>query len=263
MSEEGNVSTGAEQGGETTWYSGFDQETVGWLENKGISKLDQPAAIESLVKGFRGAEKYIGVPKDQLLRLPDFNKADKVELDAFYTKLGRPVEPNGYEIKSDNPEFANFAAAMFHEAGLTKSQTDIVVSKWDEYIKQTQGSMTEKAQFESAAKKEMLQKEWGAAYEKNLQVAKITAHKLGIQEAQIDGLEAVLGFDGVMKLMVQLGQGEDSFVSGDAPNGPLTPTQAQSKIKQLQEDKIWVRKYIDGNVDAREEMERLMRMAYP
>jgi hypothetical protein len=261
MSEEGAGPVAGEA--ESNWYSGFDQETVGWLENKGISKLDQPAAMESLVKGFRGAEKYIGVPKEQLLRLPDFNKADKVELDAFYTKLGRPDDPKGYEITSDNPDFADFAATMFHEAGLTKAQTDKVVAKWDEYVTKTNGGMTEQAQLNSAAQKENLHKEWGAAYEKNLQIAKITANKLGIQESQIDGMESVLGFDGVMKLMVQLGQGEDSFVSGDSPNGPMTPTQAQAKIKQLQEDKAWTMKYLKGNTDAREEMDRLMRMAHP
>ena len=247
----------------TSWYSGLDTETVGWLDNKGITKLDHGEATAQLVKGYRSAEKYIGVPKEQLLRMPDFDKADKVELDAFFTKLGRPNEPKGYDIKSDNADFASFAENTFHEAGLTAKQAKLIEAKWNEHV---QGAMTARSETEQQAvaqQAEALKKEWGAAHDQNIQLAKVTSGKLGLSEAQVDAMEKALGFDGVMKLILQIGQGEDSFVGGSTPSGPLTPGQAQARITALKGDKDWSLKYLNGNADATAEMDRLMKMAYP
>lgn len=126
--------------------------------------------------------------------------------------------------------------------------------------------MTARSETEQQAvaqQAEALKKEWGMAHDQNIQLAKVTAGKLGLSETQVDAMEKALGFDGVMKLILQLGQGEDSFVGGSTPSGPLTPGQAQARITALKGDEEWSLKYLNGNADAMAEMDRLMKMAYP
>lgn len=254
----------------STWYSGFDPDTSGWLENRGLTKLDEKAALPELVKGFRNAEKYIGTPAEKLLRLPDFDKADKMELDQFYSKLGRPADAKDYNLQvpeGQSREFADFAQNMFHEAGLSPRQAEKITAKWNEHVNGILGG--EEANKQQALKDQdaSLRSEWGYAYDKNLSIAKNAAQSIGLTPEKVDALESALGFDGVMKLMAEIGGkiGEAGYVTGDSPTatGPMTPNQAVAKLATLRDDKEWVSKYMNGNAEARAEMDRLMKMAYP
>lgn len=263
----GAVETSTEQ----PWYSGYDEDTQGWMENRGLTKLDQAAALESAVKGFRNAEKYVGTPHEKLLTVPDFDKADKAELDQFYTKLGRPADAESYELQvpeGQSADFADFAKTMFHEAGLTDRQARVINERWNDYVAGQGESAAEKYKEDLANQDAALHKEWGEAYDDQIDKAKSAAREFGLQENQIDAMEKALGFDGLMKFMANIGAklGEDTFVTGNSGgdfNGKLTPAGAQARIKQLQGDKDWSAKYIAGNVEARAEMERLMKAAYP
>jgi len=255
-----------------SWYAGFDEDTQGWMENRGLTKLDPTAALENAVKGFRNAEKYVGTPHEKLLTLPDFDKADKVELDQFYTKLGRPSDANGYELQvpeGQPTEFADFAKTMFHEAGLTDRQAKVINEKWNDYVAGQGESQVEQYQENLKQQDAALRKEWGEAYDDQIDKAKSAAREFGLQENQIDAMEKALGFDGLMKFMSNIGSklGEDTFITGGNSNGDfngkLTPAGAQARIKQLQGDKDWSSKYIAGNIEARAEMEKLMKAAYP
>ena len=254
-----------------TWHSGFDTETAGWLENRGLTKLDEKAAIPELVKGFRNAEKFIGAPADKLLRLPDFDKADKVELDQFYNKLGRPQDPKDYNIKVPEgvpTEFSDWAKGMFHEAGVNSRQAEQITAKWNEYVSGAEGQSKEAQQQQVKDQEASLKHEWGDAYDKQMSIAKNAATSIGMTSEKVDKLQTALGYDGVMKMMADIGAkiGESGFVSGDSStsfNGALTPAQAVSKISVLQGDKDWTAKYLAGNAEARAEMTRLQAMAYP
>lgn len=253
----------------TTWFGGFDTETFGWLENRGLTKLDEKAVIPELVKGFRNAEKHIGTPAEKLIRVPDWDKADKVELDQIYTKLGRPVDAKDYNLQvpeGQGREFAEWAQGIFHEAGLSSRQAAAVTAKWNEYV---QGMVQGDSEAKAAKLKDQeasLRNEWGQAYDKYDSVAANAINSLGLKDEQLAAIRDSLGFDGAMKMFASIGEkiGEASFVSGDSrTNGPMTPNQAVSKMEQLKQDKEWVAKYIAGNAEARAEMERLMKMAYP
>jgi hypothetical protein len=254
-----------------SWHSGFDQETVGWLDARGLTKLSEKEALPALVKGFRDTQKFVGAPADKLLRLPDFDKADKVELDQFYNKLGRPAESKGYDIPIPDgvdSSFADAAKAKFHELGLTSKQGK-ALAEWNnqfgaELSVQQQGAQQQQAKDQEAS----LKHEWGEAYDKQMSIAKNAATSMGFTPEKVDALQSALGYDGVMKMMASIGEklGESGFVSGDSStsfNGALTPAQAVSKISVLQGDKDWTAKYLAGNAEARAEMTRLQAMAYP
>ena len=252
-----------------SWYGSFDGETQGWLENRGLTKLDGNAALPELVKGFRNAEKFVGAPADKLIRVPDWDKADRVELDQGYTKLGRPADAKGYNIPVPDgspTEMAEWAKSVFHEAGLSQRQAAAISAKWNELGASVSQQNVQAQQQAIKDQETKLQLEWGHAYDKNDAIAARAIDALGLQREQLSALTRSLGFDGAMKMFASIGEklGESEFVSGDnSSNSPVTPNQAQSRINQLQQDKDWVNKYIAGNVEARSEMERLMKMAYP
>lgn len=266
----GAAPVAAPEAGNSTWYGGFDQETSGWLENRGLTKLDEKAAIPELVKGFRNAEKYIGTPAERLVRVPDWDKADKTELDQVYAKLGRPNDPKEYNLQvpeGQSRDFAEWAQGIFHEAGLSNRQAASITSKWNEYVQGMvdgeQGSKQQALKDQEAS----LRNEWGSAYDKYDAVAANAIESLGLKDNQLAALRESLGFDGAMKMLANIGEkmGEASYHTGESRggNGPMTPAQAVSKLAQLQGDKEWTAKYLAGNVEARNEMDRLMKMAYP
>jgi hypothetical protein len=254
-----------------SWHSGFDQETVGWLDNRGLTKLDEKSALPELVKGFRNAEKYIGTPAEKLLKLPDWDKADKVELDQFFGKLGRPAESKDYNInvpEGTPRDFADWAQGIFHEAGLNPRQANAITDKWNEYMGSMNNVQTEQQQQATKDQEASLRHDWGNAYDKQLSIAKNAAASIGLTPEKVDALQSALGYDGVMKMMADIGGkiGEAGFVGGDSGsnfNGVLTPSQAVARLANLQSDKEWVGKYMNGNMEAKAEMTRLMKMAYP
>lgn len=267
----GDGGVAGQQATSTEWFSSFDEDTRGWMDNKGLTKLDQTAALESAVKGFRSAEKYVGVPHDKLLRVPDWDKAEAVELDQFYGKLGRPDAPDKYDLKmpdGGDPGLTEFTKSLFHEAGLTDRQARLVYDKWNEHMGKLQATELENYQVSVAQQDASLRKEWGQAYDQQIDSAKSAARALGLNNNQIDAMEATLGFDGLMKMMSNIGGkiGEDRFVTGNEGGsfeGKMTPASAKARITQLQGDKDWTTKYLAGNIQAKAEMERLMQMAYP
>lgn len=263
----GAVAAPAAPAPQTSWYEGFDQDTVAWLDNRGVTKLGEKEALKNLTEGFRNAQKFIGAPPDKLLRMPDFEKADKAELDQFYTKLGRPADPSGYEIELPEGSPTDFAESFkktAHELGLTQAQAKALVN-WNNEQGQQMTQAQLQAYQESVQRDEMtLKAEWGVAYDQQIAAAQRAAHGLGLNAEQIDAMEKSMGFSNLMKMMSKIGSklGEDKFVGSESQTSSiLTPSAAKEKIAQLTNDKEWVKKYLNGNVEARAEMDRLQRLS--
>lgn len=241
------------------WTTGLNDDLKGYVQNKGFK--DPGMALES----YRNLEKLLGAPKERLLRLPE--KDDAPEWGEVYGRLGRPEKAEDYKIQGD-PDFVKWAQGTFHESGLSAKQAQALTEKYNKYVEglqtQQQQNYEAKIQQEDAA----LKKEWGAAFDQNVNLAKSAAKTLGISGEQIDALEKAMGFAGVMKFMHGLGAkvGEDAFVSGGNKSsgfGALTPEAAMNRLTALKNDPTFVSKYIAGDAQARAEMEKLHRYAYP
>lgn len=255
----------ANSGGAPDWLSGFTDEGKGYVQNKGWKTPVE--AIES----YKSLEKFHGVPPEQLVKLP---KDDNPEAwNEVFKKIGRPENADGYKLampeKSD-PEFAKWAKSAFHESGLTTKQAEKLASKWNEHVNGTLKSMSEQKAAQVTQESDGLKKEWGAAYDQNVNVAKRAAASFGIDAATIDKLEDAMGYAGVIKFMHGLGAktGEASFVTGDSRQtgfqggGALTPGQAKARITELRSDPGFVAKYVANDASAKAEMQRLHEFAY-
>jgi hypothetical protein len=120
------------------------------------------------------------------------------------------------------------------------------LKEWNDNVgKEMQAGLENDAKIEFAKQESALKLEWGAAYEKNLGTGKEAVAKLGLSKDQVDAMQMALGYDGVLKLMAQVGAGlgEGQFVTGDKGraggdrSNVMTPEQAKTELKRLQSDK--------------------------
>lgn len=217
---------------------------------------------ESVVLGYKNLEKLAGVPADMLIKLPN-EDAEAEAWNPVYDQLGRPATAEDYGLTGDavSPE-------LLHELGLNTKQAKALEEKLVAQKAEADAAAVAEYETNTSLDAQKLQKEWGAAHDKNMQLAKQVSGAIGLTAPQIDSLEKELGFAGVMKMLVNIGSkfGEDSFVDsggGDTSGITMDPAVAQAKIAELRADKGWSKKYLDGDVKARKEMENLHKMAYP
>lgn len=247
------------------WTTGFSDEVKGYVQNKGFK--DTPSVIDS----YRNLEKLMGVPQERLLKLPE--KDDDPTWGSIYDRLGRPKEAKDYqlEIPAENGDekFSEAAKGWFHELGLTKKQGETLTKKWNEFA--SGGVNAQKEAMASMVKEQdtNLRKEWGAAYEKNMDISSSVMNKFGISNEMGAKIGAALPPDLRVQLVkafaqVGTGLGEDNFVRGNgAPGGSMTPAQAMDKIAALKGDNDFISRYVSGGVKEQAEMVRLLNLAHP
>lgn len=248
-----------------TWLGDADEVTVGYVQNKGWTEPKQ------VLEGYRNLEKLLGADKAGNAVVMPKPDAQQAELDAFYNRLGRPSDAAGYKIavpEGGNADFAKAAAGKFHELGLTSKQGEALSAWWNESAgAQTAATQAAKAsafQADDAA----LKTAWGAAYQQNLTAAQTAVRGLGLDNATIDKLADAMGHKATMEFFQKIGSkvGESDFVTGDKLENfgsALTPGQAKAKISDLMRDKNFTARYLSRDADAKAEMERLHKFAYP
>lgn len=223
MSDE-NINSGAGDAGVQTapWYNGADPDTVGFIQNKG---WDNPLKA---IEAYRGLEKHIGVPADQLLKLPSAD--DAAAWDGLYKKLGKPESADKYgEVKA--PEGVNLDMDrikhfdnVFYNANLTAAQRKAVVDAVIEYEKNFTENYTKDLQMEKQRQVEALNKEWGAKAPERLELAKRLIRS-GVPEGMdkdqfLTAMEDAVGPMAFAKFFANLADkmGEDKF-HDDAQSG--------------------------------------------
>ncbi len=242
------------------WYDGIeDGDLKGYVQNKGWKD-----PVE-LANGYRNLEKLLGGEK---IPMPK-GVEDKEGWSRVYDALGRPKSADDYGIQvpdGGSPEFAKAAAGKFHELGLSKGQADALTA-W--YNEQAQAQMGAGQQAQAAKVEQDLQglkSEWGGAYEENIELGRRAAREFGLDADRLTALENALGTGEMLKFMSKIGRGltEHTFEGGRTATGfGMTPEAAKQRITQLREDRDFTSKYLSGNADARSEMERLMKLAFP
>jgi len=237
---------GANSQGGLAWLQGASTEEIAFAQSKGWDK-ETTAPADQIFRSYHNLQKLFGADKAGNTVVLPGEGADETTVNQFYNRLGRPENMDGYTPK----EFAGLDDAQFkslretaHKAGITDKQFE-ALTKWNEQLgTQIQSDLENNVKMQQAEEEANLKKEWGAAYDKNLQLAKEATAKLGLTQDQVNAMQIGLGFDGVLKLMTQLGAGigEGKFVSSDNGRGAgadntMTPEQAKTELTRLSSDK--------------------------
>lgn len=245
------------------WLPEASAEDADYIRAKGWDKSANPA--KDILSSYRNLEKVWGADKaGSTIMIPNEN-SDPKTWDAVYGKLGRPESADKYSVdkfSGMSEDAAKDLKAKAHELGLSDKQLK-GIHEWNEA---TAGSITKametEAVAEATAQRAALQKEWGAAYDQNLQQASEAVKKMGWTQEQIDAMQLGLGFDGVLKLAHAIGKatGEGTFIVGDG-NGRsnerdnvMTPEQAKKELNRLGSDKEFQQAWLDKSHPRHTEM---------
>jgi hypothetical protein len=247
------------------WTTGFPDEIRGVIQTKGWKNPGDVISSYSNLERLLGADKAgrgVVLPKDD---------APADEWAQFYQRLGRPESVDGYKLplpEGDTGAFAKTASQWFHEAGLTTKQAETLAAKWNEYAGGTM--QQQQAQFEQQAALDLqdLQKTWGDKFDANAELARRARREAGLTDDEGLAIERALGLKKAAEVFAFLGkQFAEAPMKGGEGSGRgsfgATPEDAKARIAALKGDKEWTARYLNGDVDARAEFERLHKIAFP
>ena len=248
----------------TVWHDGIEAETLGFWQNKGLDVTDPKKLASELTKQYRSAEKFIGVPPDQVVKLPKAD-APAEDLRAFYERLGAPKEAKDYDLSAvKDTTIADALRATAHETGLSKTAASAVAATVAKALESKQTTQSTLDTAKLAEQKESLVKNWGDKFAFNQLQAMEGARKLGIAPQAVAALEGVIGYDQVMEAMRKIGANtrEDTFIERGLGNaGEVTTREgAVSRKAELMADPAWAKRYLDGGQVEAREMTRLLQM---
>ena len=251
-----------------SWADSFDSDTKGWVAGMGLDKLPPDQALAKVLPMYRGAEQKLGVPADQVLKIPG-KDAKPEDWRPVWQKLGAPEKPEDYGIQApegDSGEFLKTATSWFHELGVPKSMAAGLATKWNEYVAQTQtaseGQWNQRFETEVAE----LKGEWKGDFDKNKDLANRVMRTGGWSAEQLQAMEQALGPKAFLSGFAKFGSmvGEHRFVGGEGQKSfSMSAEAARARIADLQKDTAWQTKYLSGDADAKADFTRLNQIAYP
>lgn len=259
------------------WYApeGLDPNTSSQLGE--LVKAKGWKGPADALLSYQNLEKVFGADKAGRTILAPKSDDDAEGWTAVYNRLGRPESPDKYELpvpEGDDGSFAQAAAPVLHELGLTAKQAKGLAEWWNEASSKRIEMESESFANRSEAEYKELQREWGSAAAQNEELAKRAVLKFskeaGIDETTFDAMERAIGTGKLMKLFHSIGAqfAEADFIASDAPSSnAMTPQQAKNKIAGMFADQEFMSRYLNQDERVRqgaiEEMMRLNRMATP
>jgi hypothetical protein len=246
------------------WHDGVDSETIGHWDNKGWKKDDPKEIAIAATKQAREAERFFGVPPDQILKLP---KADAKpdEIAAFYQRLGAPKESKEYDfsaVKLNGQPLDEALTSALREAMaqafVPKDRAPAIATAVAKALDDKAAADTTIRTAKLAEEKATLAKNWGVTPDKlettlNMLQARQGAQRLGITPEAVAALENQIGYAALMDAMRKIGAktGEDTFVEGGGGSGPTTTRDgAVAKLATLENDKAWGKRLAAGDAAA-------------
>lgn len=242
------------------WLPGADEATIGFVQNKGWR------GAADVLAGYRNLETFVGAERAGRAVVLPTDANDTKGWDAVYEKLGRPTNPDGYQLpvpEGVDPGFSKAAAAQFHALGLPKEAGQKLTAWWNaESTKQAQAEAAAEA-AQLAADNRELDTDWGSERPMRTELARRAMVQLGMKPESVDSLEKVAGYAGVMKALAKAGDlmREHGLVDVGAPGSfATTPEGARAKRAELMADKDFAAKAMDPTSSQWKQLQELDRV---
>ena len=254
-SEAGSYESGAETASPSSIISGgdynapnlhFDPQNLpdGLAHEPSLQNFD---SVDKLAKSYTHLVKKMGVPAEQLLRLPEAGES----MDDVYNALGRPETHENYDMGDYAPESTEDFRQLAHQIGLNNDQANVL---FDAYVNAMAGQQEhEQSAFEQfeVENTQALQKEWGGAFDKNVELARRAFMNFATPEAVEIMEQTGLGnHPEILKVFSRIGEllQEDSVLPGSSTPvlGGMNPAQAQETFNNKMADPEFRNAYLDG-----------------
>ncbi|MDN7454835.1 hypothetical protein [Burkholderia cenocepacia] len=150
------------------------------------------------------------------------------ELEA---KHAAPASIEDYQL--GDGDFAKTAATWFHEAGIPADAAKALAAKWNGYVGE-QNTAAEAARLaKGEAELTTLKGEWGADYDKNVELGRQAMRKFGVSGSVIDKLAGATGDAATIKVFSQIGASlsEGALNPGGAGGSGAALTEEQRAAK--------------------------------
>jgi len=220
-----------------------DESTPDWHSTlpedlrRPAEKFASPADV---VRSYAALERRLG----RSVTIPG-DDATPAEIEAFYTRLGRPPTPDGYRIAmpagaspSSQPDpvaearLAGFLAAV-HAAGAPQATVQAAVDWYRQESAEVAAEAARRTQAARAEADAALRREWGAGYDRRFGLARRALRHFGGPDLAATLDRTGLGNDPAwVRAFARIGEAmaEDALVSGD-PVGAAAG--AQSRIDAI------------------------------
>jgi len=189
--------------------------------------------LSGMAKMLVSAESMVGADK---VVIPA-EGASEEDMNAYYTKLGRPEKAENYELKPPeglaygDDDLVGFRNAA-HKAGLSAAQVTALFD-WHGGLSVEKVKAADLQGKETLVASELaLKKEWGSAYDQNFALA-TKAVRTFTDEESVEALEKGLGNDPAMiKMMHKVGAAiSEEKLKGNAPI--YTPGENKDAINKI------------------------------
>lgn len=253
----------------TPWYGTPDTETLGYLQTRGLDKMTPDKAALAAIQSHREAEKFLGVPADQLVRLPK-DASDTVGWNNIRAKLGAPADAKEYDYSTVKyadgsplkPEEVESMRAIAAELHLPKNDAAMLAQKLVALSEKSREGSAALAAGALAQEQDKLNKNWGHNKAANTVVAENAMKAMGVTEEQIEATKGMIGYAATMEMFRNIGVriGEDKFITTPGNTGQgavMTRDAANYRLAQLQNDTVWFNKYLNGDALAVKEFNDL------
>jgi len=222
-----------ESSGNQDWREALSEELRAEPTLANINDLE--SAAKTLVHQQKMLGARIPLPKNE------------EEMNELYGKLGRPETPDGYEISAPQgfeqyytDDSINAFKETGHKLGLTPQQMQGLVEWQQQAIQSSVEADVMRGEAMGVETEEMLRKEFGANYEKNLTAAQRALRVYGNETLQQKLADPRYGNDpDLIRLLANAGKDitEDSAQGTTNNSLVMSPLDAKMKIDQINANK--------------------------
>jgi hypothetical protein len=220
------------------WSEGLADPIKAHITNRGHDKEDASTAAAKLAEAHFHAQKLVGVPPEQIVRLPK-DGADPAYLDAYkrMAAIGAPKDAEGYTFEGVPEATATQVRALAVKLGLPAHVASELAAGM--VADQTTATARATAEKEAAvgAMQASLRAAWGSNYDVNLFKTTKVAETLGWDKGTIDAMQGLVGGDKLLNAMLGLANkmGEAEILRGGSgiTQGSLSRDQALARKAEI------------------------------
>lgn len=253
------------------WHGGkVDADTLGFWSNKGYDVTDPVKLSTELTKQYREAEKFVGAPASQLLKLPK-DLGDEAGWNAVYQRLGAPADAKDYDFSTvknaagQAPDAAllDTIRATAASLRLPKDKAPDLAAAVVKHLDSVAAERTAANAAKLTAERAALDASWGTNKDLNRLTAMQGAKRLGVDTETVARLEGEVGYSKVMEMFRKIGAAtsEDTFVEGRRGSDTVSTVEgAKSRLNELTADKAWGKRLEDRDPAAIREFQNLTQL---